>query len=464
MTDSMRSFLQGIAPQSTVALYLLGSKQFTDYGDFLAIRRKDNTPMISFCPKGKQQEFNEQGDYSRKNRQEGTPARVAQKLIGDGVFTNGEYELFSNLFVGGTNMDVEFHVGDTLEDFQFAYLEDHYILTHTGSLWNSCMRHERCQNYFNFYVKVNARILYATINNRVVARAILWTLDDGDLLLDRVYGYNDAIKYSMLDYAKKELRIKYFKQHDSYDTPTCLVQIMEDGAEMECIKSLRLTLTSAFDRDDSVPYMDTFKYCDGDYLYNCASESYGGTERYILTNTDSTFDTEFRCHHCGEWVAEGSEYWLDDDHPYCDSCVVTDEVTGRYILEKDAVEAYNEHGILVTTHINNATLLVDGSYGLNDCVVYDDYNDDGYILERDSDVYCSVVDGVVESYTTLWDTLEDTDEFARIKGEYYLIETCQGNVIEEIDDEWYLIGSEEWKEAKSSQVTEDEQENNEEVA
>lgn len=458
----MREFLRSIAYQSSVAEYLLDTRCFTDYGDFLAIRKKDNVSMISFCPKGKTQEFTEDGNYKRDGRQEGSPARVAQKLIGPGVFTNAEYELFSNLFTGKLANDIEFHVGKTAQDFRFAYLEDNYVPERTGSLWHSCMRYSSCQDYVSLYARLGAQILYATINGKVAARAILWTLEDDGLMLDRVYGYNDSIKYSMLQYAKEKLGISYYKKYDSYDTPMDFVHVTDEGEEA-VTRSFYIYVGSVINYDTYVPYMDTFKYFSDGYLYNDAEElDIDGDSRFEMCYTDGKYSIQYRCKKCGDWMDEGDVCWVGNN-AYCNYCAVYDDWSEEYILREDAVQANDCQGYLVTTHIDNTVVLENGSYAIADETVYDDY-DDEYILRNDANNYYTIIDGVGRNLTTHQDNLDDEDLFAYVDNKYYEIKTCEGVIIENIDDEWYLIDSSEWKEAKEDQKAEIENDNNEEVA
>ena len=463
MADSMREFLRNIAYQSSVAEYLLNTHCFTDYGDFLAIRKKDDVPMISFCPKGKTQEFTEDGNYKRDGRQEGSPARVAQKLIGPDVFTNAEYELFSNLFTGKLANNIEFHVGKTAQDFQFAYLEDNYVPEETGSLWHSCMRYSSCQNYVSLYARLGAQILYATINGKVAARAILWNLEDDGLMLDRVYGHNDSIKYSMLQYAKKKLGISYYKERDSYDTPMDFIQVTDEGEEA-VTRSFCIYVGSVIDYDTYVPYMDTFKYFSDGYLYNDKEPDMDLNidSRFEMCSTDGNYSIKYRCKKCGDWMDEDDVCWVGNN-AYCGDCAVHDDWSEEYILREDAVQANDGQGYLITTHINNTVVLGDGSYAIADKTVYDDY-DDEYIFRNESKDYNSIVDGQRRYFTTHTDNTDDRDLFAHIFNECYEIETCEGVIIENIDGDWYLIDSSEWKEAKENQRAEIENNNNEEVA
>ena len=462
MTDSMREFLRSIASQSLVAEYLLDTHCFTDYGDFLAIRKKGNVSMISFCPKGKTQEFNENGDYKRDGRQEGSPARVAQKLIGPDRFSNATYELFNNMFSGLTRKgELEFHVGETAKDFRFAYLQDNYVSEETGSLWRSCMRHDSCQDYVSLYARLGAKILYATIDGKVAARAILWTLDDGDLMLDRVYGHNDSIKYAMLQYAKEKLGISYYKKYDSYDTPMAFIHITDEG-ESSVTCRFQIQVGSVIDDNTYVPYMDTFKFFSEGYLYNDQDDNIAEDTRFEMCSTDGKCRIQYRCQKCGDWIDQEDACWVGD-YAYCAECVVYDDWSNEEILREDSVQADDGRGNLITTHIDNTVELGNGRYAIADETVYDDY-DNEYILSRESEDYYTILNGVDHNCTTHKDNIDDEDLFAYVDNKYYEIKTCEGVIIENIDGEWYLIDSSEWKDAKENQKAEIENNNNEEAA
>ena len=100
IAESFQKVLEGM--ESSIAKYLLEDHEFTDFANYLAIRSKNEETFISYLPKGKELEYNEEGQWSRKNRQTGKPGKIARKLIGEGVFNDHDYEIFYNEISGKT--------------------------------------------------------------------------------------------------------------------------------------------------------------------------------------------------------------------------------------------------------------------------------------------------------------------------------------------------------------------------
>jgi hypothetical protein len=105
--------------------------------------------------------------------------------------TDVEIEDFVNKYKGTWDytygMDFDFDIVKS-EDIRRWYLYTTY-LENNSTLYQSCMRHVYCQPYLSIYVD-NPEVCSLVImkqNSKLRARAILWTLDNGDLFLDRVY-------------------------------------------------------------------------------------------------------------------------------------------------------------------------------------------------------------------------------------------------------------------------------------
>lgn len=99
------------------------------------------------------------------------------------------------------------------EDIKKYYNEDSYEKPTRGSLWNSCMRYNRCGNYLDIYVKnpnkVSMLVLFDKTKDKIKGRALVWKLDNpkkdgvGRIFLDRIYVRDDADVYLFTEYAKK---------------------------------------------------------------------------------------------------------------------------------------------------------------------------------------------------------------------------------------------------------------------
>lgn len=146
------------------------------------------------CAKFPNQNFNFD-DYTRtfcidyKNPVKIKIGRFLNKLK---TFTDSEVENFTNNFKGYIKFKTdtsrfELISGEAIKSY---YLEESYQHK-TGQLGKSCMRHIKCQPYLDVYAD-NTEICQLLIlkgynTGKIIGRAIIWTLDNGDKYLDRVY-------------------------------------------------------------------------------------------------------------------------------------------------------------------------------------------------------------------------------------------------------------------------------------
>jgi hypothetical protein len=112
--------------------------------------------------------------------------RAAVKIIND---------VFSNL---------EIVEGDQLG---FWYHRDNYVDRNRGSLGTSCQAVGRL-DWLEIYIKNPQTIKLLILKsesqpNKILGRALLWKLDDGNILMDQVYTNYDCDNKIFLDYAKE---------------------------------------------------------------------------------------------------------------------------------------------------------------------------------------------------------------------------------------------------------------------
>lgn len=128
----------------------------------------------------------------------------------------------------------------------------------SGQLGISCMRHDRCQNYFEFY-DVNNEIQLLTMqdsSNKVVGRALLWNLDEKNGLeeefkfMDRIYCIKDEYMHYFINWANSNGY--YYKEKQSWSRP---YHFIYKGKVVE--KKLKIKLKADFEK---YPYLDTFKW------------------------------------------------------------------------------------------------------------------------------------------------------------------------------------------------------------
>ena len=119
-------------------------------------------------------------------------------------FDNSTIEKFVNyyksIFIFNRDAHKNFHIVSG-KDIKYYYNEDTYEYK-KGQLGASCMRTKGCQNYLSIYTENPevCKMLVLTgekedsgkLGKKIIGRALLWTLTDGSLYMDRIYTNNDA--------------------------------------------------------------------------------------------------------------------------------------------------------------------------------------------------------------------------------------------------------------------------------
>jgi hypothetical protein len=243
------------------------------------------------------------------------------------------------------------------EDIRYYYNGDTYANVNTESLGASCMRHESCQEYMDIYVDNPdiVEMLIAKSQEGLIGRAIIWTTDQGDVVMDRIYG-NEMTINAFKDYAKNNGILHKYRQ--SYtDSGTWVTSI---GEMIE--KDFTITLVN---NSEYKPYMDTFKWTDDHQsekiVINNAEEG-----DYTLESTEGGPDERTRLHN-GDLVHPDDAVWLqyeDYEDYYHNDDVIYCQWSDESYHESDAVQTvdgecvYMRHDDLVEInddyyHIDN---------------------------------------------------------------------------------------------------------------
>ena len=290
---------------------------------------------VSFLPEGKEPEYNDNGDWARKNRQSGKPTRIFQKLVRK-EFKTIEWETFNNRLKAEICCCTNFEIVEG-EDIRKWYHESNYFKI-AGSLGNSCMRYDECQPYMDIYVD-NAKMLISTKDGLLTGRAIVWELPNGVTLLDRIYTCFDYLDNCFIDYAKDHGW--WIRQYNSllstgetqgWKTPN-------DDYNNVTFEPIKINIKKCY---DYFPYVDSFRYFDGSDTI-CTKELCGYS--YALDRTDGYWQETYTytCANCGH--TSSTDY--DDDLPddihysdwdgeyYCDDCCwycepLSDYISNRY--------------------------------------------------------------------------------------------------------------------------------------
>ena len=190
---------------------------------------------------------------------------------------------------------------DPDEDFHETTNFDYYGELNTsydardgcGSLGESCMRHSNCvdDNFFEIYEDNNVKLLiHRNDNGDIDSRALIWTLDDGRILMDRIYTDFDHKEDLFKSYASRHGF--WYKKRQSYSDKTTFIN--KEGKEVydEGI-FFKLRHGRSY---DNVPYLDTFSYSfkheDDYYLTNspkAAYEKFNASEFFYYESVDGYY-------------------------------------------------------------------------------------------------------------------------------------------------------------------------------
>lgn len=224
--------------------YIMKEIGFKKKGDYFDISHfdvvKDNFDVVSFIPSKKAikpedkskkdtKEESKTKDKSKKDseskkekwtkekyRQQSRIGRVLRKLNPD--LNDKEIEKFVDEYKSAIESyyktsDVEVVTGDKIS---YWYNSKRYKTGH-GSLNNSCMRGEGVQiRIKNFYDKYPEKIALAIKTNdkgQLLARALIWRLDDGRVYMDRIYSVTAKDGNHIRNYGEKYGMLMRGKSH-----------------------------------------------------------------------------------------------------------------------------------------------------------------------------------------------------------------------------------------------------------
>ena len=276
------------------------------------------------------------------------------------------------------------------EDIRKYYHRDQYNGDQrTESLGNSCMRHSNCQQFFDIYVDNPDKVtmLIAETNNGIIGRALIWNTDEGDLVMDRIYGGELTIN-AMKEYAKGNGIVHKYRQN--YSNTTDWVTSIGEMVNKEY--NITLVNTSQYK-----PYMDTFKWCndpsdnplkinnndDGDF----ALDSTEGGPTDMVRTEDGDLYHEDDCSYLEYSNYNG--WYHNDDTSWCnwsDMTVHSDDVVmtqcGDYVwkdhddlVELDNGKYYHSEHTIYSEH-EERTILIEETVT---CAIYDEIHEDNSI-------------------------------------------------------------------------------------
>lgn len=401
----------------------------------------DVTGNISYLTQSKLSKLQEEDYWNSKYRFTVKPSKLVEKLL-KGVYTDHQKQEFSIAIKNALLAKIEenndeykivFVTGEDIRKYYLAdnYSNDEYESKFSGSgLFTSCMRYNKCQKYFDIYVKNPSSVSMAVIfdkSNRIKMRAIIWKTKK-QTYYDRVYSINDKI----IKFTQYKLdKLGYINiSHSNPIKPT---------RDLDVIINLE---AADF---DYYPYMDTLCHVDtsnktlhSDSTNNTDDilDNYSGgentTDEEYHDDDDDNENSDRTCISCD------NEYSMDDmnilgnrssesDEYCCSNCSVYSERDGDYYKESECQDVEGSGWVLE----DDCTALYNGEYCLseNSIELYDgehaNLNDDNLQIDADDNYF--ILD-------------EQESDFVLINDKYYNINDY---VIIEHNGKNYLDGDEE---------------------
>jgi len=196
--------------------------------------------------------------WSHQNRSEKKIGRFIYSLLGEQIPAQ-DIEVFVNEYksvIRARTLSRNFKLVQG-EDIRKWYLAENYV-PGGGNLKDSCMKHHYCQRFFDIYThnpdKVKLLILLDDTKQKILGRALLWTLDrpEGVTFMDRVYFSNDFILNMFINYA---IRNRWHYKLESMDN---ISQVVYDN------KIIRLSMVVKIKQEklDSFPFVDNLGFYD----------------------------------------------------------------------------------------------------------------------------------------------------------------------------------------------------------
>ncbi len=189
-------------------------------------------------------------------------------------YTSATIEKFVNLFQSEVELEnnaMSFFRIVKGNEIKKWYLSSSYA-ANSGQLGNSCMRYSKCQSYFDIYTRnpeVCSLLIYEK-DDKLLGRALVWTLSDGRRYMDRIYTIKDNLDILFVRWAD-ENKVIY-----------------NSTGQMFVKLSIKWDIDFIIDEEIEFPYMDTFMYYkpDESYLTNRIKDI---TRPYLaLDNTDGS--------------------------------------------------------------------------------------------------------------------------------------------------------------------------------
>ena len=295
ISQNLKKVLHAISNVSYVARHLISfsetESRLENQVDYLSTCDEDNT-KITFLTKSKEKQikdiYPELNLWDNKFRQKSKPGSIIAK-IHDG-FSGKDIEIFNNAYI--SYFDPNRYKLLVVDNSDIKKYYSYIIYDQSGGTLNSsCMKHDRCQEYFRLYMDnpyIKMLVMVDTRTQLLLGRALLWEFDGEEKesgvghykIMDRIYTIADeSLLYNFIKWANENGYI--YKHQQNWNTP---VTFVKDTKEQHLYFKLKLECF----KYKYYPYLDTFKWIDTNsgYLYNYIPENLNNI--YVSSSTDGS--------------------------------------------------------------------------------------------------------------------------------------------------------------------------------
>lgn len=337
ISPELHNLLEAISSKSYYARILLEGRIpldeiVEDPVNYLGISISDPS-KLSYLTHDRFEKISQDEIWSSSKRYQTKPSGVISKIFRKIDYQ--EMEIFiDSIKSHGSKLHTQFSIA-TGEEIAWWYDEESYDKRTHGSLNSSCMKHKSCQEFFDLYTKnsgtIDLLILRDKIFGTLLGRALLWEVDGGLKIMDRIYTTNDSVYRGLFkDFATENGY--YCRAEQSWNSS---LWFMVDGKRQYLELSVKLDTTDI----SRFPYLDTFKFFDLDNktFYNYHPKN---SERIVvMTSSSGSFNHSSSL----EQSQEDLNYYNSSDVIYLDyrdirvhrNRVVSSDILNRWIHVDD---------------------------------------------------------------------------------------------------------------------------------
>jgi len=300
VSEDLKKILKKIENNSIIAKLLLTEDHpieslQDDFVNYISISKLDIT-KISYLTPERMDSIPAKDYWTSSKRFFARPGSFVSKVFKN--IPSKEIEIFATLFrniISEQGLNFVILEG---EDVRSAYHHKAYT-AQAGTLGNSCMKSEHCQDFLSFYVDNKDLVRVVTLtkdgSSGVLGRALLWTFDDKKIM-DRIYTINDE-EYAHYFKMWADRNGYIYKAEQKW---TNSIWFVSNGKKF--ISKLEIKTKSW--KYNKYPYLDTFKFLDvkTGLLYNylpedisniktlCAPDgSAYGNQHLVMDDLDNLF-------------------------------------------------------------------------------------------------------------------------------------------------------------------------------